>query len=82
MASPAFSYTIWMTQRVGSTWLCDMLTRTGIAGNPGEYLEFQDTASVCAHYGSSDAVEVLAKIHATGSTDNGVFGIKQGFRGI
>ena len=68
-----------MTQRVGSTWLCDILTRTGISGKPGEHLNFPDTASVFKHYGSSDPNEVLEKILAIGSTDNGVFGIKQGY---
>ena len=79
MTFPTLSYTIWFSQRVGSTWLCDMLARLGNAGRPGEHLSFPDTAAVFEHYGTTEPAEVLARIHALGSTDNGVFGIKQGF---
>ncbi len=72
-------YTIWFTQRVGSTWLCDLLSRTGVAGRPGEHLSFATPKAVFDFYGTEDHSEVLAKIMALGSTANGVFGIKQGY---
>lgn len=77
--TPALCYTIWFSQRVGSTWLCDMLTQLGSAGKPGEYLSFPGTEAVFDHYGTTEPAEVLTKIHALGSTSNGIFGIKQGY---
>ena len=35
---PQLSYTIWFSQRTGSTLLCKGLKSTGIAGNPSEWL--------------------------------------------
>lgn len=35
---PELSYTIWFTQRTGSSLLCKALQSTGVAGNPGESL--------------------------------------------
>lgn len=34
---PKLSYTIWFTQRTGSTLLCQALEGTGIAGVPNEW---------------------------------------------
>lgn len=79
MTFPTLSYTIWFSQRVGSTWLCDMMNRLRTAGKPGEHLSFPHTAAIFEHYGTTEPAEVLARIHALGSTDNGIFGIKQGF---
>ena len=79
MRLPTLCYTIWFSQRAGSTWLCDLLARVGFSGKPGEHLGFSDTAAVFDHYGTAEPAEVLARIYALGSTDNGVFGIKQGY---
>ncbi|MEO1193104.1 MAG: Stf0 family sulfotransferase [Pseudomonadota bacterium] len=73
------SYTIWFTQRVGSTWLCDLLSRTGVAGRPGEHLNFATVEEAFNLFGTEDHSEILAKVLALGSTANGVFGIKQGY---
>ena len=35
---PRLSYTIWFSQRTGSTVLCKALESTGIAGKPNEWL--------------------------------------------
>lgn len=79
MTVPTLSYTLWHTQRTGSTWLADVLAGTGIAGRPGEFLNHDDAAGVFAHYGTTAPAEVLAAIRREGTTPNGVFGIKQGY---
>lgn len=38
---PRICYTVWFSQRNGSTLLCEGLTATGIAGKPAELLEFR-----------------------------------------
>ncbi|MEM1384162.1 MAG: Stf0 family sulfotransferase [Pseudomonadota bacterium] len=69
MTEPETCYTIWFSQRVGSTWLAEALASTGVAGRPREaFLAPQDR----------DAT-VLERVYLDGTTPNGVFGIKQGF---
>ena len=71
---PNLSYTIWFTQRTGSTLLCKALEATGIAGNPGEWL-----------YGwlndqhSDDPQELQRRLWEIGTTPNGIFGLKHSF---
>src|SRR5689334_14198074 len=71
---PNLSYTIWFTQRTGSTLLCKALEATGVAGNPGEWL-----------YGwlndqhSDDPQELQRRLWEIGTTTNGVFGLKHSF---
>jgi trehalose 2-sulfotransferase len=43
---PTQSYTIWFSQRTGSTLLNRALSSTGVAGDPGEWLTFQDPAAM------------------------------------
>lgn len=69
---PQLSYTIWFTQRTGSTLLCEALADTGIAGRPGEWLLDVDPAK-------DRAVEVQTRIWTRGTTPNGVLGLKQSF---
>jgi LPS sulfotransferase NodH len=76
---PRLSYTIWFTQRTGSTWLCEALASTGIAGRPGEFLNQASAAEALKHYNTNDPTELLKQVHALGSTPNGVFGIKKGY---
>jgi trehalose 2-sulfotransferase len=76
---PKLAYTIWFTQRTGSTWLCEALASTGIAGRPGEHLNQASAADALGHYNTNDAAELLQQVLAQGSTPNGVFGIKQGY---
>ena len=35
---PQLSYTIWFSQRTGSSLLCNALESTGVAGKPNEWL--------------------------------------------
>lgn len=71
---PTLSYTIWFSQRTGSTLLGEALASTGVAGNPSEWLHFQynDPATL-----TRDKLEQIWKL---GTTPNGVFGLKTGFK--
>ncbi|MGF9695947.1 Stf0 family sulfotransferase [Paenibacillus sp. MABNR03] len=73
MKQPVQSYTIWFSQRTGSTLLSEALSSTGLAGKPGEWLHFQQK--------SPDTLkrEDLEQMWEQGTTPNGVFGIKINF---
>jgi LPS sulfotransferase NodH len=73
---PQLSYTIWFSQRTGSTLLCQALESTGIAGRPREWLLGDD---LLVRYGASDSVELRERLWEAGSTANGVFGLKFSF---
>jgi LPS sulfotransferase NodH len=73
---PKVSYTIWFTQRTGSSLLCKALESTGIAGKPGEWLYKQD---LFEDYNQSAHAELQEHLWNIGSTANGVLGIKHGF---
>ena len=75
----AHSYTIWFSQRTGSTWLAGLLEATGIAGTPQEHLNFPDAQTTLDYYDVSDSMALRSKVRAAGTGDNGVFGIKQSF---
>ncbi|WP_235599943.1 Stf0 family sulfotransferase [Alkalihalobacillus trypoxylicola] len=68
LKKPLKSYTIWFSQRTGSTLLTKALTSTGIAGNPAELLHFRNPNNI-----TQDGIE---KIWEEGTTSNGVFGLK------
>lgn len=61
-------YTIWFTQRTGSTLLCEALRSTGVAGRPGEWLHGADYKAL-----TRDNVSSMLR---DGTTENGLFGIK------
>lgn len=63
---PKLSYTVWFTQRTGSSLLCKTLEETKIAGKPNEWLLSNENLNQ----------EYLWEI---GSTSNGVFGLKHSF---
>jgi trehalose 2-sulfotransferase len=74
---PKLSYTIWFTQRTGSTLLCKALEQTQIAGVPSEWLytwlnnqEMNNDASLA---------QLQLRLWESGSTPNGVFGLKHSF---
>lgn len=73
MTKPQLSYTIWFSQRTGSTLLGEALASTGLAGTPAEWLHFQgnDPATMTQ--------EDLEQKWEAGTTPNGIFGIKIGF---
>ena len=71
---PKLSYTIWFTQRTGSTLLCQALEETRIAGVPNEWLY--------TWLGDQDVdnpTELQMRLWESGSTSNGVFGLKHSF---
>lgn len=68
MKQPKQSYTIWFSQRTGSTLLNYALSSTGVAGDPCEWLTFRDPNTI-----SKEEVEDIWK---DGTTPNGVFGVK------
>jgi len=74
---PKLSYTIWFTQRTGSTLLCKALEATKIAGIPNEWLyRWLDDQNVNTH---ASQAEVQMRLWERGSTSNGVFGLKHSF---
>lgn len=71
---PKLSYTIWFTQRTGSTLLCKALAGTGIAGNPEEWLlKLFERPHINDNAGEQE------QLWKWGSTSNGIFGLKYGF---
>jgi len=74
---PRLSYTIWFSQRTGSTLLCKALEATGIAGKPQELLNHP--ADLLVAYNLASHAELQAHLWGLGSTANGVFGMKHSF---
>jgi trehalose 2-sulfotransferase len=75
---PRLSYTIWFSQRTGSSLLCKALESTGFAGKPAEWLNIADPAHLREHYGVSTYTDLQNALWNLGSTPNGVFGLKFG----
>jgi trehalose 2-sulfotransferase len=75
---PELSYTIWFTQRTGSTLLCELLGSTGIAGKPGEWLHTPGNTGLFEFYNVNSLPELQAHLWERGSTSNRVFGLKFG----
>lgn len=72
---PKLSYTIWFSQRTGSTLLCRALESTGIAGKPREWLP---DGNLLDKYQLDNYVELQQRLWQLGTTSNGVFGVKTG----
>jgi LPS sulfotransferase NodH len=71
---PTLSYTIWFTQRTGSTLLCQTLEATEVAGRPKEWLhDWLETHRL------DHPVELQNHLWESGSTSNRVFGSKHSF---
>lgn len=64
---PTRGYTIWFSQRTGSTLLNKALELTGVAGNPAEWLTHKDPDT----YRLEDMQQMWQS-----ATPNGVFGVK------
>jgi LPS sulfotransferase NodH len=74
---PSVSYTIWFTQRTGSTLLCKALEETQMAGIPHEWLyTWIDEQLV---NGDASPAELQMRLWEHGSTPNSVFGLKHSF---
>jgi len=76
---PTLSYTVWFSQRTGSTLLCRALEDTGVAGKPNEWLNLPPKADALAHYQVATPEALQKKLWELGSTPNGVFGLKFSF---
>lgn len=72
---PKLSYTIWFSQRTGSTLLCQALTSTEIAGKPSELMS---NDNLLTKYQLNNYVELQKRLWQLGSTSNQVFGVKTG----
>lgn len=73
---PTLSYTIWFSQRTGSTLLCKALETTGIAGKPNEWLYNPGEQNLLSQYDLNNYADLQAHLWRLGSTPNGVFGVK------
>lgn len=71
---PSLSYAIVTTPRSGSTYLCDLLDSTAIAGHPAEHLRLatQELARRC----NFDYLPLLDNLMEYRTTGNDVFGTK------
>jgi LPS sulfotransferase NodH len=65
---PVLSYTIWFSQRTGSTLLYKALESTEVAGVPAEWLTEPDP--------STFGIQDIQQMWQNGTTPNGVFGLK------
>ena len=74
--NPKISYTIWFTQRTGSTLLCKALENTGLAGKPEELPHLKKPAEFLEHYEVNNYHALKENIWEKYSTDNGVLGTK------
>jgi trehalose 2-sulfotransferase len=71
---PKTSYAILTPPRSGSTFLCDLLLSTEIAGYPSEHL--RDAALTLSRNCNFDYIRLLHNLMQYQITDNGVFGTK------
>ena len=62
---PELSYTIWFSQRTGSTLLCQALEATGIAARPREWLLEGD---LLERYGARDCAALREALSAPGAS--------------
>jgi trehalose 2-sulfotransferase len=76
----ASSYLICGTPRTGSTWLCSLLSSTGVAGQPESYFREPDQRTWASRFGvrvtgegEIDYVDFVRGAVRAGSTGNGVF---------
>lgn len=76
------TYILCSTPRTGSTFLCELLSSTGVAGKPHSYFRSQDLAGWAAKFDSltpHGKVDFVRFVHATRTftaTLNGVLGIR------
>lgn len=73
-SKPDISYAILTTPRSGSTYLCDLLDSTNIAGHPSEHLRL--AAQELSLHCNFNYLRLLKNLKQYRTTDNGVFGTK------
>lgn len=69
-------YTIWFSQRNGSSLLCEGLKSTGVLGKPDELFTIQPDEKLINKYKATDYQNLQDIIYNLGSSPNGVFGVK------
>lgn len=74
---PRLSYTIWFTQRTGSTLLCKAIESTGIAGVPREW--FNCPPDLLTTFKKTNHAELQEYLYKLGTTSNGIFAINHSF---
>ncbi len=74
---PSLSYTIWFTQRTGSTLLYKALESTGVAGVPREW--FNCPPDLFTTFRQTSHAELQDYLYKLGCTPNGVFGISHSY---
>ena len=77
MNNPKLSYTIWFTQRTGSTLLYKAIESTGVAGVPREW--FNCPPDLLTTFRKTSHAELQEYLYKLGCTPNGVFGISHSF---
>lgn len=74
LQKPQISYAILTTPRSGSTYFCELLDSTGIAGHPYEHLRL--AAQELTRHCNFDYLRLLYNLMQYRTTSNGVFGTK------
>ena len=74
---PRLSYTIWFTQRTGSTLLCKAIESTGIAGVPREWFNYPP--DLLTTFKKTNHAELQEYLYKLGTTSNGIFAINHSF---
>jgi LPS sulfotransferase NodH len=69
-------YLLCATPRSGSNYLCELLASTGRLGTPREYFNATGRRAYDDPAYPEDPREELARVLTTGSTTNGVYGVK------
>jgi trehalose 2-sulfotransferase len=72
--STRLSYLVCATPRSGSSFLCEVLSSTGVAGRPDDY--FWNPPFWFAQWGVTDFPSFAERLFREGATANGVFGSK------
>lgn len=75
-APPRLSYLVCATPRTGSSLLCEVFRRTGLAGHPEEFFQPQAARTLAGRWGCADPAGYLAELFDRTVTPNGVFGAK------
>jgi len=76
MGEPRSRYIIAMTPRSGSSYLCDMMTRTGRFGVPGEYLNKNFLPKILTAIPADNADDYIHRVFTKKKTRNGISGLK------
>jgi len=74
--NPSNFYTIWFSQRNGSTLLCKALESTGVLGKPSELFTLESNEKLLDKHKAKDYKHLQDKVYNLGSSSNGVFGVK------